>query len=90
MAAGYLLTKISRIHRTFMRQKPPVMSYKFAFGLLIGIAAGAAIVHYLETEEGKAFADRIKKDLSDLGDNLEEMASDIVAKGRSFMDKTEV
>lgn len=65
------------------------MSYKFAFGLLIGIAAGAAIIHYLETEEGKAFADRIKKDLSDLGDNLEDLASDVIAKGRSFMDTTE-
>ncbi|NCI47974.1 hypothetical protein [Sediminibacterium soli] len=63
------------------------MSLKFTLGLLAGMAAGAAIMHYLDTEEGKAFIARIKKDLGDIEENLEELAADIIAKGKSFMDK---
>lgn len=65
------------------------MSFKFVAGLLIGAAAGAAVVHFLGTEEGKAFARKLKRDVSEVGDELAGMAEDLVQKGRSFMNEVE-
>lgn len=65
------------------------MSLKFTMGLLIGAAAGAAIVHFLNTEEGKAFASKLKKDVIDVEDELADMADDLIRKGRSFMENME-
>jgi hypothetical protein len=68
--------------------KPIVMSIKFTLGLILGVAAGAAIMHYLDTEEGKAFVKKIKGDLGDLEDSLADLKEDIVSKTRStFGDK---
>jgi hypothetical protein len=36
---------------------------KFTFGLLAGIAVGAALVHYLTSKEGGALIDKIKEDI---------------------------
>jgi hypothetical protein len=63
--------------------KPIVMSFKFALGLILGAAAGAAIMHYLDTEEGKAFVKKIKRDLNDLEENLADLKDDLVEKGKS-------
>jgi hypothetical protein len=62
------------------------MSFKFTLGLILGVAAGAAIMHYLDTEEGKAFVRKIKGDLSDLEDNLADLKEDIVGKTKSTFD----
>lgn len=67
------------------------MSFKFTLGLILGVAAGAAIMHYLDTEEGKAFVKKIKSDLSDLEENLADLKEDIVGKAKSaFGDKEEM
>lgn len=62
------------------------MGIKFTMGLLLGAAAGAAIIHYLDTPEGQAMAERIKKDISGIGDKLDDLAADIMEKGKSFME----
>jgi hypothetical protein len=59
------------------------MSIKFTLGLILGVAAGAAIMHYLDTEEGKAFVKKIKSDLGDLEDSLADLKEDITAKTKS-------
>ncbi|MES2371105.1 MAG: hypothetical protein V4557_00905 [Bacteroidota bacterium] len=58
---------------------------KFTFGLLAGIAAGAAIAHYVHTREGKVLIDRIKDDIDGIGDKFSELAEDLAAKGRSLI-----
>jgi gas vesicle protein len=65
------------------------MSIKFVAGLLIGAAAGAAIIHFLNTEEGKAFTQKLKKDAADVEDELASMADDLIHKGKSFMNDME-
>lgn len=59
------------------------MSFKFALGVILGVAAGAAIMHYLDTEEGKAFVKKIKSDLGDLEDSLADLKEDITVKAKS-------
>lgn len=59
------------------------MSFKFTLGLILGVAAGAAIMHYLDTEEGKAFVKKIKSDLGDLEDNIADLKEDIAGKAKS-------
>jgi hypothetical protein len=65
------------------------MSIKFVAGLLIGAAAGAAIVHYLNTAEGRAFTQKLKEDAAGVEDELAAMADDLVKKGKSFMNDME-
>ncbi|MES2330202.1 MAG: hypothetical protein V4539_11410 [Bacteroidota bacterium] len=57
------------------------MSVKFIAGLLIG----AAVVHFLNTPEGKDLLCRFKKDADKMKDDLENLADDLVDKGRAFM-----
>ena len=59
------------------------MSFKFTLGLIMGAAAGAAIMHYLDTEEGKAFVRKIRNDLGDLEESLADLKEDIAGKARS-------
>jgi gas vesicle protein len=65
------------------------MSIKFVAGLLIGAAAGAALVHFLNTEEGKRFTSKLKKDASKVEDELADLADDLIQKGKSFMNEME-
>ena len=58
---------------------------KFTFGLLAGIAAGAAISHYVHTREGRVLIDRIKDDIDGIGNKFSELAEDLVEKGRSLI-----
>ena len=70
--------------------KPIVMSFKFTLGLILGVAAGAAIMHYLDTEEGRAFVGKIKSDLSDLEGNIADLKEDIAGKAKSAFEREEV
>jgi hypothetical protein len=60
-------------------------SMKFTLGLLAGIAAGAAIVHYVHTREGRVLIDRIKDDIDGIGDKFSQLAEDLAEKGRSLI-----
>lgn len=57
---------------------------KLPLGLLIGTAATALVVHYLNTEEGQALIEKIKKDAEELGANLGGLANDLFEKGKSL------
>jgi hypothetical protein len=65
------------------------MSVKFAMGLLIGAAAGAVLMHYLNTPEGKAFVEKVKDDISEMGEKVSDVAEDIIEKGRSIIQADE-
>lgn len=56
---------------------------KISLGLLIGAATAAIVVHYLNSPEGKAFVDRVKRDVEDMGDNVNDMVDELVTKGKS-------
>lgn len=58
---------------------------KFTLGLLAGIAAGAAISHYVHTREGRILIDKIKDDIDGIGDKFSQLAEDLVEKGRSLI-----
>ncbi|MCW3087456.1 MAG: hypothetical protein JWQ78_842 [Sediminibacterium sp.] len=62
---------------------------KFTLGLLLGAAAGAAVVHYLNSAEGRALVDKIKGDVDEVSENISNAADTIVSKTKSFMGKTE-
>lgn len=61
------------------------MSVKFIAGLLIG----AAVVHFLNTPEGKDLVCRFKKDANKMKEDLENLADDLADKGHSFMNDLE-
>jgi hypothetical protein len=58
-------------------------------GLLIGAAAGALLMHYLNTPEGKAFAERVKDDIGEMGEKVSDFAEDIIEKGKSIIQSEE-
>ena len=58
---------------------------KFTFGLLAGMAAGAAIAHYVHTREGRVLIDKIKDDIDGIGEKFSELAQDLAEKGRSLI-----
>jgi gas vesicle protein len=62
---------------------------KFTLGLLLGATVGAAVVHYLNTSEGKALVDKVKEDVDDVSCSISGIADDIVSKGKSLLGKTE-
>ena len=62
-------------------RKTNFMSIKF----IVGLAVGAAIVHFLNTQEGRAFMGRIQKDTANARDNVNALADDLVEKGKSLM-----
>lgn len=57
------------------------MSLKF----LAGIAVGAVVVHFLKTEEGKAFLWRLKTDIGKTGEELACIADGLVERGRRIV-----
>ncbi len=60
---------------------------KFTLGVLLGATVTAIIIHYLNTEEGKALVDKVKKDAEEVSDNLSELAENLVEKGKSIIGK---
>jgi hypothetical protein len=56
------------------------MSIKF----IAGVALGAAIMHFLNTEEGQAFIARFTRDINRAGDDLADFADNIVSKGKDL------
>jgi len=57
---------------------------KLTFGLLAGIAIGAALTHYLTSKEGSALIGKIKDDINDAGEKIASLAEDLVEKGKSL------
>ena len=62
---------------------------KLAVCLILGAAAAGAIVYFLSTEEGKAFADKVKKDATDLGGNIGGAVDELIKKGKSIIGNAE-
>jgi len=57
------------------------MSFKF----LAGVALGAVIVHFLNTDEGKAFINRFRSDVKRTEEGLSEIAENLVQKGKDLI-----
>lgn len=60
---------------------------KFTLGFLLGASVGAAVVHYLNSNEGIALVNKVKDDVNEVSDNLTGLADDIVNKGKSILGK---
>jgi hypothetical protein len=60
---------------------------KFTLGLLVGAVAGAAVVHYLNTPEGKGMVDKAKKAAAEIGDNVATLLGDLLQGGKSFAEQ---
>lgn len=58
---------------------------KFTLGLLIGASVGAAVVHYLNTAEGKALVNKVKNDADEAGENLYSIADQLASKTKSLL-----
>jgi bifunctional DNA-binding transcriptional regulator/antitoxin component of YhaV-PrlF toxin-antitoxin module len=61
------------------------MSLKF----IAGLAVGAVIVHFLNTEEGKAFLCRFKKDINKAEEEITGLAEGLVQKGKDLINGRE-
>ncbi len=61
------------------------MSIKF----IAGLAIGAAIVHFLNTEEGQALIGRVKKDAARVENDLTTLTDGLIQKGRSLVGITD-
>jgi hypothetical protein len=61
------------------------MSLKF----IAGLALGAVIVHFLNTEEGKAFICRFKSDVNKAEDEITGLAEGLIQKGKDFINGKE-
>lgn len=48
---------------------------------IIGLAAGAAVVYFLQTEKGKAFMESVQKEAGSIGDCIADLAGDLFKKG---------
>jgi predicted choloylglycine hydrolase len=57
------------------------MSLKF----IAGLALGAVIVHFLNTEEGKAFLSRFKSDVNKAEDEITGLAEGLIQKGKDLI-----
>ena len=62
---------------------------KFTLGLVIGASVGAAVVHYLNTAEGKALVNKVKNDAGEAGENLYGIADQLATKTKSIMGMAE-
>lgn len=69
---------------------------KFVAGLILGAAAGAAVALFLQTEKGKEILSDLKDAADDAGgtlkDNLknfESEMSDLIQKGKKFVEDLE-
>jgi gas vesicle protein len=55
---------------------------------LLGLIAGAAVVHFLSTDQGKEFVEKMKKEADHFGENIGSLADDLLKKGKSFVGGT--
>jgi gas vesicle protein len=69
---------------------------KFVAGLALGVAAGAAVAMFLQTEKGKEILSDIKDAAEDAGSNLrsnlknfESEMNDLIKKGKKFVEDLE-
>ena len=53
---------------------------KFLTGLVLGVAAGAAIGYFLTTDKGKEILEEIKSAASDAGDEVK----NVISKGKQW------
>ncbi len=60
---------------------------KFTLGFILGASVGAAVVHYLNTSEGKALVNKVKADAEEVSENLTGLADDLAAKTKSLIGK---
>ena len=58
---------------------------KFTLGLLIGAAAVAVVAHYLNSKEGQALINKVKRDADEVGDNLYALTEGLAEKGNSIL-----
>ncbi len=58
---------------------------KFLTGLLVGVAAGAAIGYFLTTDKGREILDDIKSAASDAGEEVK----NVIAKGKKWAEDVE-
>lgn len=65
------------------------MSLKFIAGLLIGATATAAILYFLETEEGKALTAKLKAEAGKVEEDILAMADDMANDPYAFMNDLE-
>ena len=56
---------------------------KFTLGFILGAATAAVIVHYLNSEEGEAMVEKLKKDGGDLGNKLAELGKEMISEAKS-------
>jgi gas vesicle protein len=61
----------------------------FLTGLLLGAAAGAAIVLFLNSEKGKEWVNDIKEGADSMKNDLTAMADGLVEKGKAFVNEFE-
>jgi gas vesicle protein len=61
----------------------------FLAGLLLGAAAGTAIVLFLNSEKGKAMMNDIKDGADNMQTDLTAMVDGLVEKGKSFVNEFE-
>lgn len=57
---------------------------------LIGLAASAAVIYFLKSEKGQAVLENLKKEAGSVGENLFEIACDILKKGTTFAGESAV
>jgi len=62
---------------------------KFTLGLLLGASVGAAVVHYLNTAEGKVLVKKVKNDADEVIENLTGLAEGLVSKSKSLIGKAD-
>ena len=62
------------------------VNYNFLGGLLIGAAVGAALVMFLESDEGKDLVKDLKDVADKTGEELDTAVNDLLKKGKSFVD----
>ncbi len=60
---------------------------KFTLGFLLGASVGAAVVHYLNSNEGIALVNKVKDDVSGVSENLTGLAEGFVNTGKSILGK---
>jgi hypothetical protein len=58
---------------------------KFTLGFILGAAAAAVIVQYLNSEEGEAMVEKVKKDAGEMGEKLTSFGKEIVQEAKTAM-----
>lgn len=60
---------------------------KISIGVILGVAAVAAVGYYFSTPGGKAFAKKVCSDAKDISDDITAFAGDLVEKGKDLFGK---